>query len=82
MVFAAEPPEITRKVFIPDLSFKARMRIDAIKINRSAVYYLINTVAPINHVLRARFDAIGSVIVAGLLLGIVFFVRFALVWVQ
>jgi hypothetical protein len=58
------------------------MRVNAVKINRSTVYYLINTVTPINHVLKAEFDAIGSVIVVGLLLGVVSFVRFALVWVQ
>jgi hypothetical protein len=72
----------TFKKLWPDLSFKAGMRIDAVKINRSSVYYLINTVAPINHELKAEFDAIGSVIIVGLLLGIVFFMRFALVWVQ
>ena len=55
------------------------MRVDAVKINRSGVYYLINTVAPINHELKAEFDAIGSVIVVGLFLGIVSLVRFVLV---
>jgi hypothetical protein len=39
------------------------MRIDAVKINRSGVYYLINTVAPINHAFKAEFDAFGSMIV-------------------
>jgi len=73
--------QLSKKLW-PDLSFKAGMRIDAVKINRSGVYYLINTVAPINHELKAEFDAIGSVIIVGLLLGIVFFMRFALVWVQ
>ena len=58
------------------------MRIDAVKINRSGVYYLINTVTPINHALKAEFDAFGSVIVVGLFLGIVSLVRFVLVWVQ
>jgi len=73
--------QLSKKLW-PDLSFKARMRIDAIKINRSAVYYLINTVAPINHVLKAKFDAFGSVIVVGLFLGIVSLMRFVLGWVQ
>jgi len=58
------------------------MRMDAVKINRSGVYYLINTVAPINHALKAELDTIGSVIVVGLFLGIVSLVRFVLGWVQ
>lgn len=58
------------------------MRMDAVKINRSGVYYLINTVAPINHALKAELDAFGSVIVVGLFLGIVSLVRFLLGWVQ
>jgi len=58
------------------------MRIDAVKINRSGIYYMINTVAPINHELKARFDTCGSVIVVGLFLGIVSLVRFVLGWVQ
>ena len=37
--------------------------MDMGKINRSGVYYLINTVTPINHALKAEFDAFGSVIV-------------------
>jgi hypothetical protein len=56
--------------------------MDAVKINRSSVYYLINTVAPINHALKAELDTIGSVIVVGLFLGIVSLVRFVLGWVQ
>ena len=58
------------------------MRVDAVKINRSGVYYLINTVAPINHALKAEVDAFGSVIVVGMFLGIVSLMRFVLVWVQ
>ena len=58
------------------------MRMDAVKINRSGVYYLINTVAPINQALKAEFDAFGSVIVVGLFLGIVSLGRFVLGWVQ
>ena len=58
------------------------MRLDVVKINRSGIYNLINTVAPINHALKAEFDAMGSVIVVGLVLGIVSLVRFILVWVQ
>ncbi len=58
------------------------MRMDMGKVNRSGIYYLINTVTPINHVSKAEFDAFGSVIVVGLLLGMVSLVRFALGWVQ
>jgi hypothetical protein len=58
------------------------MRVDAIKINRSAVYYLINTVGPINHALKAKFDTYGSVIVVGLTVGVVSLVRLALGWVH
>ncbi len=58
------------------------MRADVGRINRSGFYNLTNTVAPINHALKAEFDAIGSVIVVGLFLGIVSLVRFVLVWVQ
>jgi hypothetical protein len=58
------------------------MKLDMGKVNRSGVYYLINTVTPINHALKAELDAIGSVIVVGLFLGIVSLVRFVLVWVQ
>jgi len=58
------------------------MRTDMGKVNRSGVYYLINTVTPINHALKAEIDAFGSVIVVGLVLGMVTLVRFALGWVQ
>jgi hypothetical protein len=58
------------------------MRLDMGKVNRSGVYYLINTVTPINHALKAEIDAFGSVIVVGLVLGIVSLMRFVLVWVQ
>jgi len=58
------------------------MRLDVGKINRSGIYNLINTVAPTNHARKAEFDAMGSVIVVGLVLGIVSLVRFVLVWVQ
>ena len=53
------------------------MRLDMGKVNRSGVYYLINTVTPINHSLKAELDAFGSVIVVVLLLGVVSLVRFA-----
>jgi len=58
------------------------MKLDMGKVHRSGVYYLINTVTPINHALKAEIDAFGSVIVVGLLLGVVSLVRFVLGWVQ
>jgi hypothetical protein len=58
------------------------MRGYANEIHRSAVYYLINTVTPINHVLKAKLDIYGSVIVVGLTLGVVSLVRLALGWVH
>jgi hypothetical protein len=57
------------------------MILDMGKVNRSGVYYLINTVAPINHSLKAGLDALGSVIVVGLCLGMVTLVRLVLGWV-
>ena len=56
------------------------MRLDVGKVNRSGVYYLINTVTPINHASKAGFDAFGSVIVVVLLLGVVSLVRLVLGW--
>jgi hypothetical protein len=58
------------------------MRLDMGKVNRSGVYYLINTVTPINHALKAEIDTFGSVIVVGLVLGVVSLMRFLLIWGQ
>ena len=58
------------------------MRAKVGKVNRSRIYYLINTVVPMNHVLKAEFDAFGSVVVVTLLLGVVSLVRLVLAWVQ
>jgi hypothetical protein len=71
-----------QKMLWPGLSLKPGMRIDAIKIHRSAVYYLINTVTPINHAFKAKLDTYGSVIVVGLTLGVVSLVRLFLGWVH
>ena len=54
------------------------MRVDAIKIHRSAVYYLISTGIPINHALKAKLDIYGSVIVVGLIMGLVTLMRLVL----
>ena len=56
------------------------MRLDMGKVNRSGVYYLINTVTPINHASKAELDAFGSVVVVVLLLGVVSLVRLVLGW--
>jgi hypothetical protein len=56
------------------------MRLGMGKMHRSAVYYLINTVTPINHASKAELDTFGSVIVVVLLLGIVSLVRLILGW--
>lgn len=54
------------------------MRVDAIKIHRSTVYYLISTVTPINHALKAKLDTYGSVIVVGLTMAVMFLGRLVL----
>lgn len=51
-----------------------------VKVNRSAVYYLMNTIAPINHRVKAKFDVVGSVIVISLLIGGLSLMRFLLDW--
>jgi hypothetical protein len=56
------------------------MKLDTGKVHRSGVYYLINTVTPINHALKAEFDAFGMVIVVVLLLGVVSLVKLVLSW--
>jgi hypothetical protein len=56
------------------------MKLDMGKVHRSAVYYLINTVTPINHASKAGLDVFGSVIVVVLLLGVVSLVRLILGW--
>ena len=54
------------------------MRLGMGKENRSGVYYLINTVTPINHALKAKLDTYGSVIVVGLTVGMVTLMRLVL----
>jgi hypothetical protein len=56
------------------------MKLDMGKVHRSGVYYLINTVTPINHASKAGSDAFGSVVVVVLLLGVVLLVRLILRW--
>ena len=47
-------------------------------IKRSPVYYLINTIAPINHVLKAKYDAVGSMLIIILMLGCLSLMRMLL----
>jgi hypothetical protein len=48
------------------------------KIKRSGIYHLINPIAPINHALKVKSDTCGSVIVVGLVLGVVIVARLVL----
>jgi len=52
------------------------------RVKRSALYHLINTIMPINHVLKAKFDVWGSIFVVGLTLGTVSLMRVLLAWAQ
>ena len=47
-------------------------------VKRSAVYHLLNTIAPINHKLKAELDILGCTVIVALALLIVTIVR--LVW--
>lgn len=46
---------------------------------RSRFYHLLNTIAPINHKLKAELDVLGAVIIIALVLGVIFLVRLILV---
>jgi len=54
------------------------VKFDVHKIHRSNIYHLLNTIIPINHKLKAESDALGIVIILGLILGLVSLVRFIL----
>lgn len=51
-------------------------------VKRSGLYHLMNPIAPINHVLKARVDVWGSVAIVALTLGTVSLMRMLLAWVQ
>ncbi|HXB59475.1 MAG TPA: hypothetical protein VNU95_07915 [Candidatus Acidoferrales bacterium] len=51
-----------------------------VKFKRSAVYHLLNTIAPINHKLKAELDFLGSILIVLLALGTVAIVRFLLLF--
>jgi hypothetical protein len=48
------------------------------RVNRSGVYYLISTLAPINLKRKAKFDALGGVMVVALVAGLVAVMRLIL----
>ena len=48
------------------------------KINRSNIYHLLNTIIPINHKQKAESDALGIVIIVGLMVALVCLVRLVL----
>jgi len=48
------------------------------KIQRSNIYHLLNTIIPINHRRKAESDALGIVIIVGLIVGMVSLVRMIL----
>jgi hypothetical protein len=48
------------------------------KINRSNIYHLLNTIIPCNHKVKAECDALGIMIIVGLIIGMVSLVRLIL----
>jgi hypothetical protein len=50
------------------------------KIKRSTIYHSINPIAPVNHVLRAKHDTIGSMVIVGLVLVCLSVMRLLLTW--
>lgn len=54
------------------------VKFDVRNIHRSNIYHLLNTVIPINHKQKAESDALGIVIIVGLIVGIVSLVRLIL----
>lgn len=51
------------------------MKFDVRKIHRSNIYHLLNTIIPCNHRQKAESDALGIVIILGLIVGLVSLVR-------
>jgi hypothetical protein len=54
------------------------MTTSIVKVKRSAVYHLLNTIAPINHKHKAELDIVGSIVIVLLALGVVTFARLVL----
>lgn len=51
------------------------MKFDVRNIHRSNIYHLLNTIIPCNHKVKAECDALGIVIIVGLIIGMVCLVR-------
>ena len=58
------------------------MKTSGLGIHRSRFYYTMNPIAPINHVLKTRFDILGSVLAVAIIIATVSLVRALLSWVQ
>jgi hypothetical protein len=69
-------PEAWLKLCYPSDSVKT----SDYKLKRSDLYHLINTIMPVNHMLRARLDVWGSVLVVGLMFAAVSVMRLLLGW--
>lgn len=54
------------------------MKFDVRKIHRSSIYHLLNTIIPCNHRQKAESDALGIVIILGMIMAIVYVVRLIL----
>jgi hypothetical protein len=66
------------KLVARSLLKKFAVTTSIVKHKRSAVYHLLNTIAPINHKLKAELDILGSIVIVLLALGIVTFARLVL----
>jgi hypothetical protein len=66
------------KIVARGLLANSAVTTSIVKHKRSAVYHLLNTIAPINHKLKAELDILGSIVIVLLALGIVTFARLVL----
>lgn len=51
------------------------MKLVVQKVHRSNIYHLLNTIVPCNHRKQAECDALGIVIILGIIVGLVSLVR-------
>jgi hypothetical protein len=58
------------------------MKANPARINRSDFYYVMNPIAPINHVEKAKFDILGLALTVGLLAAGLSLMRMVLYWAQ
>jgi hypothetical protein len=47
-------------------------------LKRSVVYHLCNTIAPINHKLKAELDVLGALVIVGVALAVITVARYVL----